>query len=197
MYCNKCGKQVPEASIYCSNCGANIGLSNDPIREGMKSFGINENQSVKNESATDMGEIIKGIFAILGVIILNGIFLTVTYFTTPSLVKGYIGWFHLSDDSTRTHDGWYILIYIIPIILWHWSNDKIFDWFDDFKSSSLENISFFTYLLIFIPIVPTIIGLYFYFLNQNENLPITIQNVGLYVLSFISCWLYYWIKNTD
>lgn len=195
MYCNKCGKQAPEASIYCSNCGANIGLSNDPIREGMKSFGINENQSVKNESVTDLGEIIEGIFSLLGVIILNGIFLTVTYFTTPSLVKAYVGMIYLRDDSDHKYDGWYILIYIIPILLWQWSNDKIFDWFDDLKSSSLENISFFTYLLIFIPIVPTIIS--FYFLTQNENLPITIQNVGIYILSFISCWIYYWIKNSD
>jgi hypothetical protein len=195
MYCNHCGKEVTETSTYCNFCGSKIGLLDDPVISGMKPFGVSENQSVKNESGTDIGEIVEDIFKLLGVIILNGIFFTVTYFTTPSLVKSYIGVYYLNNDSNHEYDGWYFLIYIIPILLWQWSNDKIFDWSDDFKNSSLDNVSIFSYLSIFIPIVPTIIS--FYFLTQNEYLPITIQNMGIYVLSFISCWIYYWIKPSD
>ena len=188
MYCNKCGKEVNETSIYCSICGAKIGLSNDPIIDGMQPFGVNENQSIKNENTTDWGSIFEGIFMLLGILILNGIFFAVTYLTTPSLVKAF-------NEHSDTSITWFyhLLIYTIPLILWQWANDKIFKWSDDFHDSSLENISFLTYFSMFIPIVPTIISLYF--LTKNEYLFISIQNFGIFGLAFGSCWYYYLVNK--
>ena len=195
MYCSNCGKEVPETSTYCSICGSKIGSPNDPIISGMESFSVNNNSSNETKNSTNWGEIIGGIFVILGIVIYNVIFGVITYFTTPSLVKAYVGMFYLNDDSNHKYDGWYYLIYIIPILLWQLANDKLADWSDTFKSNSIDEVDFFTWFFIFIPIVPTIIS--FYFLTQNESLPITIQNVGIYILSFISCWQYYWIKKSS
>ena len=43
MVCNKCGAQVPEGSIFCTNCGSIVELDNQTTSE------INQNDEVKQE----------------------------------------------------------------------------------------------------------------------------------------------------
>jgi uncharacterized membrane protein YvbJ len=99
MYCNKCGKEATETSTYCSNCGAKIGILNDSISEGMQFFDVNENEPIKNESRRDF--IFKDWADFLLTLVINIFFFTLTYFTTPSLIKVYIGSFYSNDDPSH------------------------------------------------------------------------------------------------
>lgn len=192
MYCNKCGNEVTQTSIFCSNCGQKIANSKDPIIEGMEPFGVYENQPINTEHEKKVGSASEDIFQFLIFLILNCCFFAATYFTTPSLISAYLGTFYHFDSEHR-FDLFYSIIYIIPVVLWQWYNDYKVQWSREVENNSLENIPFLVYIFLFIPLIPTAIS--FYFLTQNENLPISAKNVGVYVLSITICLTYYFYKT--
>lgn len=190
MYCSKCGKETPENSKFCPSCGVKIGFSDDSVSSGMQPFNVGNESQKSRESDINWGILLGFIFGNIGMFI-------ATFFSTYGLLKACE---QLSKEGRiENEDMWiamlYLIIFIIPTAIWQIINNKILEWVDDLKENKAEDISIWTYFSIFIPVVPAVIRLYYS--TQHENYSITMQNILFYILALLSCWVYYWIKQTD
>ncbi len=176
MYCKNCGQEVIETSNFCSNCGIKNDNYKDPIISGMHVFTISDiNQKSSN---VDWKTIREGIFQIGFSILIFGVTFIIIYFGTPYYIKIYISTFYSNSSLTHNDQDFqaklsllnalYIMISGAILVLWKWANSEIFD--DSF-------------LLRFFPMIPLIIS--FYVLTQNESLPISILNIGVYIYPLI------------
>ena len=192
MYCINCGHKITQHSIYCPSCGVKLGEVKDSVSDGMQSFSVSSRDSVTHDNSTDWGEIAGLIFVIIGVVLLNLVFGVITFFTTSYLIDLVVA---MDSDTASFSENWWVIFYVIPVILWQYLNDKIFDWYDELDSDAVNKNYFLPWTAILIPIVPTLIS--FYVTIQNEYLPITMKNWLIYILSITTCLIYYWIKKSE
>lgn len=188
MYCSNCGKSISENSNFCQACGQKVEfLNSDPILDGMHELNvINETENSTNSNS----EFWEGLLTLIGIVLGNLIMLVATFFSTYGIIKAS----EVLMDSVWL-SFFYLLIFIVPTIIWQFMNDKIFEWKEDFQSNKLEDVSFWTYFSIFIPIAPAIFRLYYS--TQNENFSISMGNILFYIFLIVSCFIYYWITKSD
>lgn len=192
MYCINCGHKITQHSIYCPSCGVKLGEVKDSVSDGMQSFSVSSRDSVTHDNSTDWGEIAGLIFGIIGVVLLNLVFGVITFFTTSYLIDLVVA---MDSDTASFSENWWVIFYVIPVILWQYLNDKIFNWSDELDSDAVNKNYFLPWTAILIPMVPTVIG--FYVILQNDYLPITMQNTLVYIYAIMTCLCYYIMKKID
>ena len=96
MYCNNCGKQIPEGSKFCPECGSRITPpvveNQDPLKEEDRSYSSSRNTEKKKPKRRRLLKILIVILCLFAAILLYGsrglyIYSTITYKTTDKLTK--------------------------------------------------------------------------------------------------------------